>query len=199
MNKWIINRKGLLVTAALTGVLSLSGCGNQSDKEQELAVFYSSVADFKDYILEADARINNLDVSQRESVSELLEILDGMEAEFAEFARLAEDQAPDQFESVPGLALNASEQMAQAVACYHTAFESEVFEENYADAAYKHYMYSMESIQYIGMLLLGEKIPEGDNVTVYEITNDEHLLDKWLSGDKEDDADDINENETVSE
>ncbi len=199
MNKWIINRKGLLVTAALTGVLSLSGCGNQSDKEQELAVFYSSVADFKDYILEADARINNLDVRQRESVSELLEILDGMEAEFAEFARLAEDQAPDQFESVPGLALNASEQMAQAVACYHTAFESEVFEENYADAAYKHYMYSMESIQYIGMLLLGEKIPEGDNVTVYEITNDEHLLDKWLSGDKEDDADDINENETVSE
>ena len=51
----------------------------------------------------------------------------------------------------------------------------------------------MEGIKYIGMLLLGEKIPESDNVTVYEITNDGHILDKWLSGGDEDDG------ETASE
>lgn len=52
----------------------------------------------------------------------------------------------------------------------------------------------MEAVKYIGMLLKGEDIPENDHVTVQEITNDEHILDRWLSGDKEEDA----ENETTA-
>lgn len=193
MDKWFVGKKNLLVTAALLGALGLSGCGDTSEEEKELAVFSSSVTAFKDYIQEADAKINGLDVSQKESVGELLEILDDMDQEFAEFAVLAEAQAPSRFESVPGLAQKASEQMTQAVAFYHTAYESEEFGKHYADAAYQYYTNSMEGIKYIGMLLLGEKIPESDNVTVYEITNDGHILDKWLSGGDEDDG------ETASE
>lgn len=57
-------------------------------------------------------------------------------------------------------------------------------------------MNSMEAVKCIGMLLKGEKIPENDHVTVQEISNDEHILDKWLSGDKDSDDE---ENETASE
>ena len=90
MDKWFVGKKNLLVTAALLGALGLSGCGDTSEEEKELAVFSSSVTAFKDYIQEADAKINGLDVSQKESVGELLEILDDMDLEFAEFAVLAE-------------------------------------------------------------------------------------------------------------
>ncbi|MEZ3445469.1 MAG: hypothetical protein K1W30_10140 [Lachnospiraceae bacterium] len=194
MNNGLINKKTLLLSAALLGVLGLSGCGNTSDEEKTLAVFSSSIADFKDYIQEADERINGLDVNQQESASELLEILDSMETEFAEFAELSKAQAPNQYESISRLAEQASSDMTMAVSYYHTAYESEEFDKNYADAAYQHYTYSMEAVKYIGMLLKGEDIPENDHVTVQEITNDEHILDRWLSGDKEEDA----ENETTA-
>ena len=184
MNNGLINKKTLLLSAALLGVLGLSGCGNTSDEEKTLAVFSSSIADFKDYIQEADERINGLDVNQQESASELLEILDSMETEFAEFAELSRAQAPNQYESISRLAEQASSDMTMAVSYYHTAYESEEFDKNYADAAYQHYTYSMEAVKYIGMLLKGEDIPENDHVTVQEITNDEHILDRWLSGDK---------------
>ena len=194
MNNGLINKKTLLLSAALLGVLGLSGCGNTSDEEKTLAVFSSSIADFKDYIQEADERINGLDVNQQESASELLEILDSMETEFAEFAELSRAQAPNQYESISRLAEQASSDITMAVSYYHTAYESEEFDKNYADAAYQHYTYSMEAVKYIGMLLKGEDIPENDHVTVQEITNDEHILDRWLSGDKEEDA----ENETTA-
>ena len=194
MNNGLINKKTLLLSAALLGVLGLSGCGNTSDEEKTLAVFSSSIADFKDYIQEADERINGLDVNQQESASELLEILDSMETEFAEFAELSRAQAPNQYESISRLAEQASSDITMAGSYYHTAYESEEFDKNYADAAYQHYTYSMEAVKYIGMLLKGEDIPENDHVTVQEITNDEHILDRWLSGDKEEDA----ENETTA-
>lgn len=195
MNKCFSDKK-MLLAAALLGALSLSGCGNTSEEEKALAVFSSSVADFKDYIQEADEQINSLDVNKKESADELLEILDSMDTEFAEFARLSREHTPDQYESIPGLAEQASVDMTTAVSYYHTAYESEEFDQNYADAAYQHYMNSMEAVKCIGMLLKGEKIPENDHVTVQEISNDEHILDKWLSGDKDSDDE---ENETASE
>ncbi|MDE6053817.1 MAG: hypothetical protein K2G55_08665, partial [Lachnospiraceae bacterium] len=196
MNNCFIDKKVMLCTSVLIGAICLTGCGKTSEEEKALAVFSSSVADFTDYIQEADEKINSLDINQKESVNELLEILDGLDAEFAEFAERSKNQTPDQYESVPGLAEQASEEMSHAVSYYHTAYESDEFDENYADAAYKYYTNSMEEVKCIVMLLLGEKIPEGDHITVYEITNDENILDKWLSGDKEDEN---AENETTSE
>lgn len=193
MNKRFTDKKAVLCTYVLAGAVALSGCEKTSEAEKELAVFSSSVADFSEYIQEADEKINSLDVSQKESADELLKILDEMNAEFAAFATI---KAPNQYESVPGLAELASGEMSRAVSYYHMAYESEEFNENYADAAYQCYANSMTAVKYIGMLLLGEDISEGDNITVYEITNDEHILDKWLSGDKDEEN---SENETVSE
>lgn len=192
MNKSFIDKRVMLCTSVLVGVLSLSGCGNTSEEEKELAAFSSSVAEFADYIQEIDEQINSLDVSRKESADELLELLDDMNAKFAAFAMVS---APGPYESIPGLATQASEEMSRAVSYYHTAYESEVFNENYADAAYQCYVNSMEAVKYMGMLLLGEEISEGDHITVHEITNDENLLDKWLSDDKNDESP---ENETAS-
>lgn len=199
MNRCFIGKKIVLCTCVLTGVIVLSGCGNTNDEERELAVFSSSVADFKDYILETDEKINELDVSSKESASELLEILDGMNDEFAGFADYTDrvkSQIPDQYESIPGLAKTAIDELSQAVVCYHTAYESETFGKNYADAAYTHYENSMDAVSCIGYILAGEAIPDDIQITVYDITDDEHIIDKWLSGDKDDET---SENETASD
>lgn len=202
MNNRFANTKIILFTAALFSAVSLSGCRNTSEEEAELAVFSSSIADFKDFIQEADMKINSLDVNKKESAEELLEILDDMDAEFAEFAERSKEQTPDKYESVPGLAQRASEDMSSAVSYYHTAYESETFDQNYADAAYQYYENSMMAVRCIGLLLMGEiteeDMPEDDRIAVYEITNDENILDKWLSGDKDEDSENM-ENETTSE
>ena len=57
---------------------------------------------------------------------------------------------------------------------------------------------SIEYIRYIGYLLKGEKIPENDHVTVYEELNDENILDKWLSGDGENEATPVNAPEAAN-
>ena len=203
MNNRFVNKKTMVISTALLGALSLSGCKDAGEQEKELAVFSSSVADFKDYIQETNEKINNLDVSRKESASELLEILDGMETEFAGFAEYTDrirDRIPDQYESIPELAKTASEELSDAVSCYHTAYESESFDSNYADAAYTHYEYSMKAVTCIGYILAGEEIPDALQVTVYEPTNDEHILDRWLSGGREEDAGSaVTENETASE
>lgn len=193
MNKHFRDKKAILCTYVLAGAIALSGCGNTSEEEKELAAFSSSVADFSKFIQEADEKINSLDVTRKESADELLEILDDMNAEFAAFATI---KAPNQYESVPGLAEQASGAMSEAVTYYHMAYEAEEFDEDYADVAYQNYANSMHAVEIIGMLLLGEDITEDENITVYEIQNDEHILDKWLSGNVEDEND---ENKTASE
>lgn len=170
-----------LFSAAMLGVVCLSGCGNTNKEEEALASFSSSVSDFTEYIQDADDKMNHLDISKPESADELLDILDEMDARFAEFASI---EMPAQYEGVKGLAAQASEEMSLAVSHYHTAFESEPFNENYADAAYQCYKNSYEYVQYMGYLIAGEKIPENDHVKVYEETNDKNILDKWLSDDE---------------
>ena len=100
-----------------------------------------------------------------------------MEVRFEEFASI---EMPVQYEGVKGLALQASEEMSLAVSHYHTAYESEPFNENYADAAYQYYKNSYEYVQYMGYLLAGEDIPENDHVKVYEETNDKMTKTKQI-------------------
>ena len=195
MNRILSDKKIIFFVAAMTGASCLSGCGKTSDEEKALAVFSTSVSEFADYIKDTDEKINSLDASQEESVGELLEILDDMEDQFANFSQL---ETPLQYAGVSNLARQASTDMSLAVSYYHTAYESEPFDENYATAAYQCYSNSIEYIRYIGYLLKGEKIPENDHVTVYEELNDENILDKWLSGDDENEATPVNAPEAAN-
>lgn len=185
----MLNKKNKILLVALLGAVSLSGCGNTSDEEKELASFSTSVSEFTNYISESGEKINNLDVNKKESAEELLAILDDMDSEFARFAEL---KAPDIYESVETLADGASTNMSMAVSYYHSAYEADEFNADDADVAYQYYTRAMKNIKGIGYVLSGEEIPTGEDITVYEKSNDGHILDKWLSGDED-------ENEMTSE
>lgn len=185
----MLNKKNKILFAALLGTVCLSGCGNTSDEEKELASFSTSVSEFTNYISESGEKINNLDVNKKESAEELLAILDDMDAEFAKFAEL---KAPDIYESVETLADGASTNMSMAVSYYHSAYEADEFNADDADVAYQYYTRAMKNVKGIGYVLSGEEIPTNEDITVYEKSNDGHILDKWLSGDED-------ENEMTSE
>lgn len=177
------NRKWKLMAAAVIGAAWLSGCGDDAnDEEKALADFSASMSDFTEYIKEANDEINGLDVNKKESADELLEILDEMDAEFV---KLADLDVPIQYQTVETLADEASANMSQAVAYYHSAYEAEEFDKNTADAAYEYYKHAMIRIEYIGYVLAGDEIPQNDNVTIdYEDSMDSHILNKWLSDDE---------------
>ena len=185
----MLNKKNKILIAALLGAVCLSGCGNTSDEEKELASFSTSVSEFTNYICESGEKINSLDVNKKESAEELLAILDDMDSEFAKFAEL---KAPDIYESVETLADGASTNMSMAVSYYHSAYEADEFNADDADVAYQYYTRAMKNIKGIGYVLSGEETPTGEDITVYEKSNDGHILDKWLSGDED-------ENEMTSE
>ena len=79
-----------------------------------------------------------------------------------------------------------------AVSYYHSAYEADEFNADDADVAYQYYTRAMKNIKGIGYVLSGEEIPTGEDITVYEKSNDGHILDKWLSSDED-------ENEMTSE
>ena len=134
-------------------------------------------------------KINGLDINEKESVTELLAILDDMDAEFAKFAEI---DAPDIYESVETLANGASTNMSMEVSYYHSAYDADEFNADDADVAYQYYTRAMKNVKGIGYVLSGEEIPTGEDITVYEKSNDGHILDKWLSSDED-------ENEMTSE
>lgn len=176
---------------AVTMSACLFGCGGADDDEKALVDFSVKISDFTEYIKDADAQINSLDVTDKDSVDQLLTILDDMDEEFQ---KLAEIDAPMQYQDVENLADEASENMSIAVSCYHTFFETETCSGEDAADAYEYYTRAMKRVKYIGYMLTGGEIPEEENVTIYEDTNDSNILHKWLSDVEEKDGTDAGEN-----
>lgn len=179
----------LLFAVAMSACLF--GCGGANDDEKAVAEFSSKISDFTEYIKDADAQINSLDANDKASVDSLLDILDDMDKEFQE---LAEIDAPMQYQDVEKLADEASENMSLAISCYHSFFEGGTYSEEDASSASMYYARAMKRVKYIGYMLAGGEIPEEENVTIYEDTNDSNLLHKWLSDDSEKDGTDAEEN-----
>lgn len=155
--------------AAFALAVCLSGCGKNTDEEKELAVFSESLSDFSNALKETDSQINQLDVTQEDSSDQMLKLLDNLDEEFAKLARISvPDQA--QYQGIEPLAAEASQNMSEAVAHYHSAFESETYNAYDAEIAYQYYVRAMERVEYIGHLLSGNDIPENDHVTIFEET-----------------------------
>ncbi len=176
----MLNKRYKLLAAALFCALCLSGCKKTNEDEIALASFSASVEDFTNYMKDAEEQINALDASQKESVDELLSILDGMDDKIAAFGKIT---PPPQYTGIAIPLETASEHMSNAASYFHSAYESEVFNENDASVAYQHYEISMKWLRVTGYIIAGDKIPEYENVTVYEEINDSHIFDKWLSDD----------------
>lgn len=169
------------IIGTLTTVLCLTACGH-TNEEKELADFSSSISSFTASIQDANQQINELDVNDANASQELLSILDGLDEKFKELADLS---VPEQYQSIETLADEASENMTNAVSYFHSAYEGEAFDEQYADVAYQYYTRAMVRIEYIGYVLVGE-IPENDHVTVQEQElNDTRFIDKILDNNDE--------------
>ena len=180
----MINNSKIKYIPVILAVCScLWGCDRSTDEEKELADFSDSMSEFSAAIRDADTKINSLDTTDKNSADELLNILDGLDAEFA---KLAEIPIPEQYIGIESLADQASENMSMAVSYYHSAYEAEVFNESEADVAYQYYGRAMQRVEYIGYILTGDEIPEDENVTVYEEDNDSRIIDKWLNDDDDD-------------
>ena len=193
-NKLIFSKIRVFLISAITSACLL-GCGSSSDAEKELADFSSKISNFTEYVKEADAQINALDVTDKASIDSLLTILDEMDGEFKE---LAEIDAPAQYQDVENLADEASQNMSLAVSGYHSFFENEAFSEEEAAAAYEYYTRAMKRVKYIGYMLAGGGISEEGKVTIYEESNDSNILHKWLSDDeKEEEGTDAEEHSEI--
>lgn len=143
--------------------LLLSGCG----KDQALEDYRDAMHTFYDDMVSKTDAIDLIDTASDTAVSEFLSGLDDLDALFL---TLAEMEVPKEFSGIEELADEASENMSQAVALYHNAYEGGEFDPYTAEAALAYYERAMKRVEYIGDILSG-KIPEDANVTI--ITEEE--------------------------
>lgn len=153
------NKTIAIYAVVLCGIL-LAACG----QDEELAVYQENMNTFFEHIAAYNENMNSIDASSEDATGQLLSYLDQLQAEFTWMAELA---VPDEFSAVDSLADEADENMRQAVALYHSAYEAEVFDEPMAQAAREYYDRANIRIQYIVSILHGE-IPEGEGITYTE-------------------------------
>lgn len=156
----ITNKLVVLCILMLCG-LFFTACGKN---DEELTAYQEDMSTFFEHIAAFNDGMNSIDASADDATSQLLSYLDQLQAEFTWMAELT---VPDRFSAVESLADEADENMQQAVALYHTAYESNPFDEAVAQAAREYYDRANIRIQYIIQILHG-KIPEGEGVTYTE-------------------------------
>lgn len=153
------NKLVILCVSLLCG-LWMTGCG----EDEKLAAYQEDMNTFFEHVADFNDGMNAIDAAADDAVDQLLSYLDQLEDEIAWMAEL---ETPDQFSAVDSLADEADENMKQAVALYHNAYEAEEFDEATAQAARQYYDRANLRIQYIIMILHGE-IPEGEGITYTE-------------------------------
>ncbi len=153
------NKIVILCVVLLCGLL-ITACG----QDEELTAYQEDMNTFFEHIASYHEGMNAIDASAPDAKDQLLSYLDQLQAEFTWMAELT---VPDAFSAVDSLADEADENMQQAVALYHSAYETDVFDEPTAQAAREYYDRANIRIQYIISILHGE-IPEGEGITYTE-------------------------------
>lgn len=153
------NKLAAILASLLCGLM-LTACG----EDEELTAYQEDMTAFFEHVATFNDNMNSIDASAEDATNQLLSYLDQLQTEFEWMAGL---EVPDRFSAVDSLADEADENMKQAVALYHQAYEAEVFDEAVAQAAREYYDRANVRIQYIITILHGE-IPEGEGVTYTE-------------------------------
>lgn len=149
-----------VICAGLLCVLMLTACGS----DEALTTYQEDMTTFFEHVAAYNDGMNSIDASSEDATQQLLGYLDQLESEITWMAEL---EVPEQFSAVDSLADEADDNMKQAVALYHQAYEGEEYDEAVAEAAREYYDRANIRIQYIITILHGE-IPEGDGVTYTE-------------------------------
>lgn len=141
-------------------IVLLTACG----EDETLSAYLEDMNTFFEKAAEYNEKMNAID---RESDTAMLELLGYLDALEEDIAWMAELEVPEQFSAAESLADEAAENMEQAVALFHKAYEGETFDDATAQAAIEYYNRTNIRIQYIITILHGE-IPEGEGVTYTE-------------------------------
>lgn len=153
-------RKYKILGVCLLFAFLLTACGT----DEELTSYQEDMNTFFERAAEYNDKMNSINRDSDTAVIELLGYLDAFAEDIEWMAGL---EVPDQFSAVESLADEADENMKEAVALYHTAYEGETYDEGSAQAAREYYDRTNIRLQYIITILHGE-IPEGEGVTYTE-------------------------------
>ncbi len=178
-------RKCLIIGFCLFFTLLFTACG----QDEELTAYQEDMNTFFERAKEYNDKMNAIDSASDTAVIELLGYLDAFAEDIEWMAGL---EVPNQFSAVESPADEADENMKEAVALFHAAYEGDTFDEPSEQAAREYYDRTNIRLQYIITILHGE-IPEGEGVTYTE--ENSFLGGGYLN--KEDDGDD-SESEDVS-
>lgn len=141
-------------------ILLLTACG----QEEDLDTYQEDMNTFFERAAEYNEKMNAIDQNSDTKTIELLGYLDAFADDIEWMAGL---EVPSQFSVVESLADEADENMKEAVALFHTAYDGETFDAASEQAAREYYERTNVRLQYIITILHGE-IPEGEGVTYTE-------------------------------
>ncbi len=150
--------KTILVT--LLFAFLLTACGENEELtayQEDMNTFFERAGEYNDKMYAIDP----------ESDTAVIELLGYLDAYAEDIQWMAELEVPEQFSAVESLADEADENMKEAVALFHAAYDGESYDEGSEQAALEYYDRTNIRIQYIITILHGE-IPEGEGVTYTE-------------------------------
>ena len=153
-------KKYMIMGVCLILIFLLTACG----QDETLTAYQEDMNTFFERAAQYNENMNAIDRDSDTALTELLGYLDAL-AEDIEW--MAELEVPEQFSAVESLADEADENMKQAVALFHAAYDGDTYDDGSAQAALEYYNRANIRIQYIIVILHGE-IPEGEGVTYTE-------------------------------
>lgn len=153
-------KKYSLLLISLLSFALLTGCG----EKEELTTFKENMNTFYTEISAIGSSIDAIDPEAENAVSDLMDNLNEMSAQFLV---LADMEVPEEFSSIENLADDAYEYMAEAVSLYSQAYSEDSVNTSYVEAASANYENAIKRVNYIASLLQGE-IPEGATVITGE-------------------------------
>ena len=145
-----MKRKALI--ALLASAFILCACG--SDKN--IASYKANMEQFFENIDTINESINSIDPESDNATETLLSYLDLLDKSCAQMATL---EVPEKLDGLQDVAAKVSEDMTQAVALYHTAYDGE-YNEDAETRAYEMYSKANSELKYIVKVLHGETSSE---------------------------------------
>lgn len=132
-------------------ILGLCGCSNP-EEDKMLSVYKANMEMFFKNVETLNDNINMLDPSDESATDELLGYLDSLNSNFQQMATL---EVPEDLDALSKLALNASNDMDEAVKLYKIAYNGEYSADD-AETAFLYYKRANSELQSMVKILHGD-------------------------------------------
>lgn len=169
IKEYAMKKRLLIIICAL--VFTLCGCSNP-EEDKMLAVYKANMEQFFKNTETLNDNINMINPEDEGAKDELLGYLDSLNSNFEQMAQL---QVPDDLDVLSKLALNASNDMKEAVKLYKIAYNGEYSSVD-AETAYLFYKRANSELQSMIKIMHGEYNLTTDSdvqTNAYEIETEE--------------------------